>query len=329
MAKTDPEHYQRPVKDFLHHDFLTLSENLTCAQAIETVRKLGDDLKIFYFYTVDEANRLKGVVPVRRFLVSPPERLLKDMAQGSLVTVREDVPLVDAAKQFSKHKYLSLPVVDTCDRVQGVIDLKVLTGQDVDFTDKLRVEEIFQTIGVRLESLGQQRWGAVFWGRFPWLLATVTSGFVCAWLSSLYAASLEKNILLSFFIALVLALGESVAIQSMTLGFQETHKPALERRSFGVMALREALMGSFLGLPLGLLVGLLASFLEPGSWGPLIIGAAVVFAVFNAGLIGLSFPYLVRLFKLELRVAAGPLVLAFTDIATILVYLTGASIFLK
>jgi magnesium transporter len=320
--------YERPVRDFIHQDFLTLDENWTSAKALDEVRRLGDELKIFYFYTVDSQRRLTGVVPVRRFLVAPPEKLLKDMAQRSLVTIRDDLPLVEAAKSFTHHKYLSLPVVDQEGCVVGVIDIKALTGFDVDLNDRLRLDEIFQTIGVRLESLGKQGLGNVFKGRFPWLLATVASGFVCAWLASHFAQALEKNILLSFFIALVLALGESVSIQSMTLGFQETHKPTSERRRFPLMLGREVLTGLMLGLPLGLGVGILAWVLNPQGFAAFVIAGSVALSILNAGVIGLSFPYLVNLLKAEPKIAAGPLVLAITDVATILVYLSGALFFL-
>ncbi len=317
-----------PVVDHVHHDFTALPETWTCAQALEEIRRTGDDRKVSYFYTVDENDRLQGVIPVRRFLTAPPERLLGEMAIRSLVVVQEDMTLAEAAQKFQNHKFLSLPVVRADGSVAGVIDLRALTGEEVDHSDKSVVEEVFQTIGVRLEALASGSLKAVWWTRFPWLLSTVASGFLCAWLSSRFSSTLEKNILLSFFIALVLALGESISIQSMTFSFQELHKPPKERRSHSHLFVREIAMALFLGVPIGLAVGGLSYLLEPRLETSLVVGLSIAVSTLNACLIGLMLPWVLKAMKVEPKIAAGPLVLALTDVATILVYLSLATLVL-
>lgn len=312
---------ERPVSEFLHHDFIALPETWTCAHALDEIRLTGDDHKISYFYTVDDDDRLCGVIPVRRFLTAPHDRLLGEMAIRGLVTVSDHTTLAEAAKKFKNHKFLSLPVVRADGSVAGVIDLKAVAGEEVDHSNKAVVEEMFQTIGVRLEALSSGSMRAVWWTRFPWLLSTVASGFLCAWLSSRFASTLEKNILLSFFIALVLALGESVSIQSMTFSFQELHKPPKERRSRPVLLFREFAMALAIGVPIGLAVGGLAFLLEPRAETSLVVGLSIALGILDACLVGLVLPWVLKLFKVEPKVAAGPLVLALTDVGTILVYL--------
>lgn len=318
----------RPVSEFLHHDFTALPETWTCARALEEIRSTGDDRKVSYFYTLDEGDRLCGVVPVRRFLTAPPDRLLGEMAFRNLVTVRDDMTMAEAARRFQDHKFLSLPVVRADGSVAGVVDLKALAGQEVDHSDKAVVEEVFQTIGVRLEALTSGSLSAVWLTRFPWLLSTVASGLLCAWLSSRFSATLEKNILLSFFIALVLALGESISIQSMTFSFQELHKPATERRSYPSLFLREVVMALLIGVPIGVTVGGLALLLEPRLATSLVIGSSIALSILNACLVGLMLPWGLKLLRVEPKVAAGPLVLALTDVSTILVYLWMATVLL-
>lgn len=325
---SSPSVLARPVAEHLHTDFTTLPASWTCARALEEIRRTGDDSKISYFYTVDDENRLCGVVPVRRFLTAPAERLLGDMAIKKLVTIGDTATLAEAAQKFQNHKYLSLPVVRADGSVAGVIDLKALTGEDVDHSNKAVVEEVFQTIGVRLEALSSGSLLAVWWTRFPWLLSTVASGFLCAWLSSHFASTLEKNILLSFFIALVLALGESISIQSMTFSFQELHKPAKERRRYPLLFLREVAMALAIGVPIGLMVGGLSFLLEPRLETSLVIGLAIAVSILNACLVGLMLPWVLKFLKVEPKIAGGPLVLALTDIATILVYLMLATVML-
>lgn len=317
-----------PVTDYLHQDFTALPETWTCSQALDQIRATGDDRKISYFYTLDAEGRLSGVIPVRRFLTTAPERVLSSMAIRHLVTLSDSATMAEAARQFQDHKFLSLPVLRADGSVAGVIDLNALTGQDVDHSNKGVVEEVFQTIGVRLEALTSGSLGAVWLTRFPWLLSTVASGFLCAWLSSRFSSTLEKNILLSFFIALVLALGESISIQSMTFSFQEMHKPASERRSSWWLVFREAVMALMIGVPIGLGVAGLSLLLEPRLATSAVIGLAIAWSILNACLVGLLLPWVLKLMRVEPKIAAGPLVLALTDISTILVYLGLATVLL-
>jgi magnesium transporter len=251
------------------------------------------------------------------------------MAIRNLITVDEHMTLADAAVKFQNHKFLALPVVRADGSVAGVIDLAAITGGTVDHSDRREVDEVFQTIGVRLEALASGSLQAVWSARFPWLLSTVASGFLCAWLSSRFASTLEKNILLSFFIALVLALGESVSIQSMTFSFQEMSKPPTERRGKLTLLLREILMALLIGLPIGLAVGGLAFLLEPRLETSLTVGMSIALGIVDACLVGLMLPWVLKALNVNPKVAAGPLVLALTDVGTILIYLTVATIVLR
>ena len=85
-----------------------------------------------------------------------------------------------------------------------------------------------------------------------------------------------------------------------------------------------------------LLLGLVCSFIvtlivwawhrEPCQ--ALAIGASILFSLLNAGMLGLSIPSLLHAYKLDPKIAAGPITLALSDIGTLLFYLGTASFFL-
>ena len=60
----------------------------------------------------------------------------------------------------------------------------------------------------------------------------------------------------------------------------------------------------------------------------LVIGGAIAASIVMACLFGVLLPTLVRVFKADPRIAAGPLVLASTDLATLMSYLWLGSVFL-
>jgi magnesium transporter len=74
------------------------------------------------------------------------------------------------------------------------------------------------------------------------------SGILCALISGTFEATLAGNTIVAFFITLVLALGESLTIQSMSIALQLIHLYDRERtRRYVKLLLKEALVGLMLG----------------------------------------------------------------------------------
>jgi magnesium transporter len=83
-----------------------------------------------------------------------------------------------------------------------------------------QADALFETLGFHVTQVGN---ASPFWAfrlRVPWLLATIASGTLCALLASLYELTLAKSMVLAFFLTLVLGLGESVSMQSMSVTIQ-------------------------------------------------------------------------------------------------------------
>ena len=68
--------------------FVALDEKLTAQQAIDRIRAAGDEIgSIFYLYVVDEAGRLRGVIPLRRLVSAPPDRSVAELMITDPVSV--------------------------------------------------------------------------------------------------------------------------------------------------------------------------------------------------------------------------------------------------
>jgi len=164
--------------------------------------------------------------------------------------------------------------------------------------------------------------------RFPWLLATIGSGTICALLASAYEATLAKSLVLAFFLALVLGLGESVSMQSMavTVHALRTTRPTL--RWYVRTFWREAGTALLLGGACGLTVGLVVWLWRGAGLGAVTIGTSILLALCGACFFGLSVPALLHAVKLDPKIAAGPVTLAITDIFTLLFYFSLAALLL-
>src|SRR5262249_49936467 len=148
--------------------------------------------------------------------------------------------------------------------------------------------------------------------RFPWLLATIGSGTACALLASAYEGTLARNIVLAFFLTMVLGLAESVSIQSMTLTIQALRATQPSLRWYWRAARREAGVALPLGAACGVVVGLVVWLERGAGWASVSIGASIFLALCAACFFGLSVPALLHALKLDPKIAAGPVTLAFT-----------------
>ena len=182
-------------------------------------------------------------------------------------------------------------------------------------------DDVFQLIGVRLTKSQQARPLRAFRGRFPWLLCNIAGGTLAAILADIYQVELNwKNAVLAIFIPVVLALAESVAIQSVTLTLDSMRavKP-----SWGDLAKRaryELLTGLLLGAGTGLLVATLASIWQGIPMLFLIVLGGIGLGVTGGAVCGLAVPYLLRLMSRDPQVAAGPIALACADVVVLLAY---------
>ena len=322
------EHLHEPVLAHARKDFAALREDLTVQQAFEAIRQRGIGEKIVYFYVVDGNDRLTGVLPTRRLLTAPVEQRLSDIMIRRVVAIPHTATLLEACELFVLHKFLAFPVVDQERRLIGLVDVGLLTEEVFDLAEREKMEEVFEAIGFRISQVRDASPFRAFRFRFPWLLTTIGSGTICAFLASAFEMTLAKALVLTFFLTLVLALGESVSVQSMTVTIQTLRSMAPTLRWYITALKREMLTALLIGAACGALVALIIWTWRGTGPPALVLGSSILFSLCAASLFGLSIPAILHALKLDPKIAAGPATLALTDIFTLLFYFTLASLVL-
>jgi magnesium transporter len=324
----EPEHLQQPVSAVARRDMATLRHDLTLEQALAAIRQRGLGEKIVYFYVVDTEDRLVGVLPTRRLLTAPLDQRVSDAMISRVVAIPQTATVLEACEAFVLHKFLAFPVVDEQRRVVGVVDVNLLTEEAFDIAERQVTDELFERIGFRVAQVRDASPVRAFRFRFPWLLATIGSGTLCALLASAYEVTLAKSIVLTFFLTLVLGLGESVSIQSMTMTIQALRATRPTLAWYARAFRREVGTAVLLGTACGTLVGLIVWMWRGTGLASVAIGASILLALCAACLFGLSVPALLHALRLDPKIAAGPVTLAFTDLFTLLFYFSVAALIL-
>ncbi|MFO0879657.1 MAG: CBS domain-containing protein [Gemmataceae bacterium] len=297
---------------------------LRAEQSVESARKLLRDHppagRILYLYVVDDEERLVGVVPTRRFLLANPETPVGELMVRKLVKIPLDATVQDACEFFILHRFLALPVVDPAGRLVGVVDVELYLDEETRLDDEARADDLFQLVGVHAAGLHSDSPLTAVRSRFPWLLCNIGGGLLAAFLTGLFEAELQKVVALALFIPVVLALAESVAIQSVSLTLERLHHGGSSRSGLLGKVRRELVTGLGLGLLAGGVVALAELVWLGQSQVALCLLGGIAGGVTVAATLGMATPLLLRLWTPNPRVAAGPIALAGADMATLLIY---------
>lgn len=312
------------VLDHIQADVVRLRPDQTVSHALDALRDRGSDQDIVYIYVVDDEGRLIGVVPTRALLASRPERALGEIMQGDVVAIPDWATVLVAAEYFVSQRFLAFPVVSASGELVGQVDVKVFTDEVVGHA-KRSFDDIFQIIGVHATQ-GRTVWLG-FRDRFPWLLTNVTGGLLCAVLVSQYEHLLDAAVLLAVFLPMVLALAESVSMQSATLTLHGLHSGGVTWRLLGPGMRREFSVAALLGLGCGSIVGAISWLWKGNGDLAFALGSAIACSMATAALLGLLLPTLLHAAKLDPKIAAGPIVLAVADVCALLIYFNLAAFF--
>ncbi len=317
-----------PILAHARKDYPSLRQEMTVQEALTAIRRVGVGERIIYFYVLDETERLVGVVPTRRLLMAEWDKLLSEVMISKVVSIPHTATVLDACEFFVMYRFFAFPVVDEQQHVVGIVDVSLFTEEVFDLDEHQQSNTIFESIGVRIEQVRDASPLKAFHFRFPWLLATITSGTLCALLASAYEATLAQALALAFFLTLVLGLGESISVQSMAVTLQvlRTSRPSL--RWYAKALRREIMTAVLLGTACGTLVGLIAWIWRGDCLVALAIGSGILLSICTACLIGVSIPALLHSLRLDPKVSSGPITLALADIFTLFCYFTMATVLL-
>jgi magnesium transporter len=313
---------QRPVREFARHDFVQLSQQMRVSEALDFIRDYrSPGQALIYFYVVDDDARLVGVLQTRALLTAQPDESLTEVMIRQVIAIPENVTVLEACEFFVLHKFLAFPIVDRERRLKGVVDINLFNEEVFGIPKTETSDDLFQAIGLHIAQARSASPLQVFRFRFPWLLVTIAGGTVCAFIAQAHARTLEHTLVVAFFMTLVLALGESVAVQSLALVLEALRLRKVTAAWFFNTCRREIVTALPLALTTAVVVFTVVLLLDHALWPALVISGSLAIGVGAACLLGISIPTLLHVAKLDLTIAAGPITLAATDVVMLLLYL--------
>jgi len=323
--------YTQSIVNYLEPHGFTLIDHLTVDEAIAFIRE-QEEPHLRYFYVVNADKHLVGVVSSHNLLVSSGAMPICSVMDERPLALSTDIALGDAIRLILDHELVALPAVDNEGRLVGVLELRGSPHLHADedgllplHKKKARYQDIFQLMGVTLEKKGMQSPWKSFLNRAPWLSGNIIGGLICAAIAAHYQLVLETAIVLAMFIPLVLTLSESIAMQAMTLSLTFLHKKQIPWLNVFQRLINEWKTAVIIAFFAGFTVEVIAFVFHKDQLPYLVILVSIFSSMLFSATLGVLIPVLIHHFRLDPKIAAGPIALTLADVGATALYLSLAA----
>jgi magnesium transporter len=320
-------------------EFVSVPATWTVAQTLQHVRLVERTRETVYaIYILDPRSKvLLRTLPLRRLITADPNAsVLAAAPTRRPVTISPHASRDDAARLISKYDLLAVPVVDGTGQLVGIV-----TVDDViDAIVERQTEEVQRFGGMEAidEPYMDISFAQMIRKRAGWLCALFLSEMLTTSAMQGFQGELEKAIVLTLFIPLIMSSGGNSGSQATSLLIRAISLRELRLADWWRVALRELPTGIVLGTILGVIgvaritLWQIFGLFDYGSHWMLIaatVGATLIGIVTFGSMVGSMLPFLLRAVGFDPAAASAPFVATLVDVTGLVIYFGVAALILR
>jgi len=298
-------------------EFIAIKQTETVAQALAKVKsKLLDAETIYTLPVLDSARALVGVVSLRDLMKATSRtKIAKIMQEPFSVNASDDEEF--AARTCSDLKVLALPVVDNESRLVGILTvddaLRILEEEESEDAARIGGAE-----PLRRPYLATPVFSIVR-SRVIWLLVLALGATFTVSVMGVFEDSLEKLVVLTLFIPLLIGMGGNTGNQAATTVTRALALQDVRAKDIGQVLFRELRVGLLLGLLLGTLGFALTTVIFGLDIG-IVIGLTLLSICTVAATVGGVMPLIGLALRADPAVFSNPFITTFVDATGLIIY---------
>jgi len=345
LKHTDPE-TRKSINEILKYpedstgsimttEFVDLKENMTVAEALKRIRRTAPDKEtINVCYVIDKNRHLIGFLSIRSLLLAEEDDVIGEIMDRNFIAVQTLDDQETTAQALSKYDFLALPVVDTENRLVGIV-----TVDDAMDVIEEETTEDFEKMAAMLPSDKPYLKTGVFetWkARTPWLLMLMLSATFTGIILTHFENALAACGILTAFIPMLSGTGGNSGTQASTaiiraLSLDEVRFSDLIRvlwKEFRVSLCCGICLAAANFIKMMLVDRMLLNTPAVTPMVAAVVCATLVGTVLCAKLVGCSLPILAEKIGLDPAVMASPFITTIVDALSLLIYFRFATMLL-
>ena len=309
-------------------EYMRFKKGVTIGQALERIRNKKEDFVSYdSCFVTDNERKLLGYVTVKNLLTNELDVLIDDIMEECehVLTTQQDQE--EVAGIFQDYDYNTLPVVDSENRLVGVVTIDDI----LDIIQEETTEDIEKMAAITPNDKPYIKTGIfeTWKKRIPWLLLLMISATFTGSIITHFEEALATYVVLTAFIPMLMDTGGNAGsqasvsvIRSLSLGeieYKDTLKVIWKEFRVSLLCGITLAIANFVKLLLIDRVTTQIAFVVCGT---------LVMTIMVAKLIGCSLPILAKKLKFDPAVMASPFITTIVDACSLLIYFKFASIML-
>lgn len=318
------KHDRHSAGRLMTNEFFAFHMNTTIGEVAAHIRDNPGIELTRAIFVLNDLGELCGFVPDRNLIVNPHYLPIRQVMRPILHKVSTEVSRDEVVDLIERYKIPALPIVDELNCLVGVITYEDVVEAMEDIAD----ETIASIAGTAEDVSENEPILKKFLWRAPWLLVTLCAGLVNATAMSHFNDRLWFAVV-PFFVPLITGMSGNVGIQCSTILVRGMSTGELSSGSKKEAITKELWIGLCIGCTFGLLCGVVVYLLnvlginhhgaDPLGLG-VIISCGLLAACMMATVLGAFSPIFFAKFRIDPAVASGPIVTAFNDVLSTLIF---------
>jgi len=287
-----------------------ISTGLKVKDALRELKALHNNVEdLIYVYSVDNEEKLTGVISFREIVFADENELIKNVMIQNPISVNPSSDQEEAAILIKQYELLALPVVDKSNKLIG--QTTVNTALDVIQTEI--AEDFSQSFGAGAEETIFTPIQKSIRLRLPWIAINMGLAFIVSLLISQFEETIASDILLAALMPVVALVGGNSGAQSLAIVIRAlARNDVSDARVFEVIG-KQTFIGIINGIFVGVLSFLILSFIGLNDYS-LALSIAVFGNIFIGNLFGSSIPLMLKKIGFDPALASNIFLTLITDI---------------
>ena len=309
-------------------EYVSLRPSMTVGEAILRIRRQGVDKETIYTCYVTDNNRtLLGMVTVKDLLLADDdETKIEDIMLTNLIFATTSTDQEEVARMLSKYNFLAMPVVDTENRMVGIVTFD--DAMDVMEDEATEDIEIMAGMIPAEKTYLKSSVFELFMHRIPWLLILMVSATFTGMIITSFEDALSAQVALTAFIPMLMGTGGNSGNQSSATIIRALSLGELEFRDILQVIWKEIRTAVLCGIALAvvcfakiwLIDGMLFGNENITVMVDLVVCLAMAVTVVVAKMMGALLPMIAKAVNVDPAVMAGPFISSIVDALSLLVY---------
>lgn len=327
----------KDIADMVRTDYIGLSPQMTVSDALCHIRKSSAvPSALACIFVTDKHGTLLGSVDIVTLLRAKDGDSVSVLTDPDAVRVSTTAEREEILRLFSQHALSSLPIVDACGRLCGVITAETVRDVMEDETEedfaKMSAITPRETPYLASSSLSD------FASRIPWLMLLMLSATLTGMIISAFESSLSACVYLTAFIPMLMGTGGNAGSQASVTVIRALSLGEVRLSDvFRILKkeLRTALLCASVLAPVAFLKLLLIDHYLLGSlsaegvlYAPLVVAFTLFLTVILSKLIGALLPLLAKRLGFDPAVMAAPFITTAVDTVALALYFGIAKFFI-